>query len=175
MEQAEIGTIIIMEGSKMEVSCLSTCSVSFEWPIVNEWNGFYEKFHMNPAEEILYDEQEEYLFTNEAETDKHKTDILRKAFNNIIFVERIHQVAYNKALKNSSLKSEEDHVEKIFKQLQAELNTPEQKRLLIELEAAWNSMYAVFLEYSYCQGIADSRVIHRELEEYGICILKECG
>ncbi|NBJ71040.1 MULTISPECIES: hypothetical protein [Clostridia] len=168
-------TIIIMEGSKMGLSCLSRCSVSFEAPIVNEGKGFYENFYINQAEEILYDEKEEYAFMNEAETDKPETNILRKAFNNIIFIERIHQVAYNKALKKSNLKSEEDHVEKVFKQLQAELNTPEQKRLLTELEAAWNSMYAVFLEYSYCQGIADSRVIHRELEEYGICILKECA
>ncbi|WP_121640317.1 hypothetical protein [Virgibacillus sp. Bac330] len=142
---------------------------------VNEWNHMYNFFHAKQTEEILCDEQVGYMFTDEKETEDAKQHILRKAFNNIVFVERIHQVAYRNALINSNLKKEEDHADEIFKQLQAALTTTEQKDLLTELEAAWNSMYAVFLEYSYCQGIADSPVIHKELKQYGICILKECA
>ncbi|KNE19439.1 hypothetical protein [Virgibacillus pantothenticus] len=160
----------------MKVRALSVCHEKSHYPqVVNEWNGFYDFSHMEQAVEIMYDEQEKYTFIDDKEAENSKTYILRKAFNNIIFIERIHQVAYRNALINSNLKEEEDRVEKVFKQLQAALTTKEQQDLLTELEAAWNSMYAVFLEYSYCQGIADSPVIHRELKEFGICVLKECA
>ncbi|RFA34775.1 hypothetical protein CAI16_10345 [Virgibacillus dokdonensis] len=160
----------------MKASTLTVCQEPMgRFDIVNECSGVYDFFHAKQTEEILCDEQVGYMFTDEKETEDAKQHILRKAFNNIVFVERIHQVAYRNAIKNSNLKKEEDHADEIFKQLQAALTTTEQKDLLTELEAAWNSMYAVFLEYSYCQGIADSPVIHKELKQYGICILKECA
>ncbi|WP_280528627.1 hypothetical protein [Bacillus sp. J14TS2] len=34
-------------------------------------------------------------------------------------------------------------------------------------------MHGIFLEYSYCQGLADSKMIHKQLEKYGISITKE--
>lgn len=155
----------------MQRRFLTNCFVAEEQTVIIDWESEANNYLLERAEEILFDEEESYVCHN----NNADTSILRRAFNNIIFIERIHQVAYHKALEHSNLKEEENRASDIFKQLQTSLNSSEQKKLLSELESAWNNMYAIFLEYSYCQGIADSPIIYKELEDYGINILKEAA
>ncbi|GIN69609.1 hypothetical protein J14TS2_00840 [Bacillus sp. J14TS2] len=100
-------------------------------------------------------------------------NIIRKAFINIVFVERVHQVAFQKVMADSEYRDAEAVSSNLLSQLEETFSTNEQKELLHELKSAWDSMYGIFLEISYCQGIADSPMIHKQLEQYGLKIADE--
>ncbi|KRG14727.1 hypothetical protein ACA30_09740 [Virgibacillus soli] len=100
-------------------------------------------------------------------------NIIRKAFVNVVFFERVHQVAFKKVMADSEYRKAEEASSHLFSQLEKSLSTEEQKELLLELESAWDSKYGIFLEHSYCQGIADSPMIHKQLKKYGISVVKE--
>lgn len=99
-------------------------------------------------------------------------DVIQKAFIDIVFFERVHRVAYKKVMADSEYRTVDEVSDQLFSQLKESLSK-EQKKLLLELESAWSSKYLIFLEYCYRQGLADSPMIHKELEKFGISVVKE--
>ncbi len=122
--------------------------------------------------QVIHENHDDYKSDNEHKKPKYNHNVIQKAFINVIFAERVHQVAFKRSRDDAEFRTAEEVSSRIFSQLEESL-TGEQKKLLFELEAAWSNMYGIFLEYSYCQGIADSPMIHNELEKYGISIVKE--
>ena len=102
--------------------------------------------------------------------DFNSYNIIQKAFINVVFAERVHQIAFERSKKDLEYCAAEEESRRIFSQLKELLTTEEQKNLLSELESSWNKMYSIFLEYSYCQGLADSNMIHQALHNYGILV-----
>lgn len=121
----------------------------------------------------IHENRDTYESDNILDEPMTGNNIIRKAFINIVFVERVHQVAYKKVMADSEYRTAEEVSSQLFSQLEESLSTKEQKELLLELESAWDRKYGIFLEYSYCQGIADSPMIHKQLEKYGISVVKE--
>lgn len=68
-------------------------------------------------------------------------------------------------MADSKFRDAEESSSRLFSQLKESLTTAEQKELLLELESEWDRKYGIFLEYSYCQGLADSPIFHKELEK----------
>lgn len=102
--------------------------------------------------------------------DFNSYNIIQKAFINVVFAERVHQIAFERSKDDMEFRTAEEESLRTYSQLKESLTTEEQKNLLSELESAWNKMYGVFLEYSYCQGLADSKMIHKALDKYGILV-----
>lgn len=121
----------------------------------------------------IHENRDTYESDNKPDEPMAGNNIIRKAFINIVFFERVHQVAYKKVMADSEFRTAEEVSSQLLSQLEESLSTKEQKELLLELESAWDSKYGIFLEYSYCQGIADSPIIHKQLENYGIWVVKE--
>ncbi|MFS0647314.1 hypothetical protein [Siminovitchia sp. 179-K 8D1 HS] len=121
----------------------------------------------------IHEKRDTYESDNKPDEPMAGNNIIRKAFINVVFFERVHQVAYKEVMADSEFLTAEEVSSQLLSQLEESLSTKEQKELLLELESAWDSKYAIFLEYSYCQGIADSPMIHKQLEKYGIWVVKE--
>lgn len=90
-----------------------------------------------------------------------------------IIEERVQKVAWNKA-KQDKIYIEANKKQTIALQLLNEsITTDRQRHLLDDLESAWNFAEGIMQEYAYRQGIRDSRMIHRELKEFGIFVAEE--
>lgn len=161
-----MGYIITIGGLQMMTYL---CNVENELVYQKNWSRSLTNFYFTQ-------EAHENPNTYESDSDKdnfYSYNIIKKAFINVIFAERVHQVAFEKSKNNLEFCTAEEDSSRSFSQLKESLTTEEQKELLLELESAWNKMYGIFLEYSYCQGLADSQMIHKELEKYGISVVKE--
>ena len=111
-----------------------------------------------------------YFITHKIHENPNSYNIIQKAFINVVFAERVHQIAFERSKKDLEYCAAEEESRRIFSQLKELLTTEEQKNLLSELESSRNKMYSIFLEYSYCQGLADSNMIHQALHNYGILV-----
>ncbi|MBS4207389.1 hypothetical protein [Bacillus sp. FJAT-50079] len=100
-------------------------------------------------------------------------NFIQKAFSEVIFAERVHQVAFKKCNNDPEYHAASEEVGRLLRQLEETLSTETQSELLNDLESAWGYMYSFLLEYSYCQGLEDSPFIHNELKKYGVSMIKE--
>jgi len=100
-------------------------------------------------------------------------NVVQKAFNEVVFAERIHQIAYSKCADDPEYQAAHSELTTLLAKLEDTLSTNQQKELLHDLESAYNNMYSYFLEYSYLQGIKDSKMLHKELKKYGFSIVEE--
>src|SRR5690606_8891754 len=100
-------------------------------------------------------------------------NVVQKAFNEVVFAERIHQIAYSKCANDPEYQAAQSELTTLLAKLEDTLSTNQQKELLHDLESAYNNMYSYFLEYSYLQGIKDSKMLHKELKKYGFSIVEE--
>ena len=104
-----------------------------------------------------------YFITHKIHENPNSYNIIQKAFINVVFAERVHQIAFERSKDDMEFRTAEEESLRTYSQLKESLTTE-------ELESAWNKMYGVFLEYSYCQGLADSKMIHKALDKYGILV-----
>lgn len=118
----------------------------------------------------IHENRDPYEYDNKQDD---PASMIQSFFIDTVFVERVHQLAYKKVMADSKFRDAEEGSSRLFSQLKESLSTAEQKELLLELESEWDRKYGIFLEYSYCQGLADSPMIHKELEKYGISVVKE--
>lgn len=95
--------------------------------------------------------------------------VMCTALDKLLF-ERVHKVAYQRAMEDKRFKQAEEEASTILKLFSRVLVTDEQKRLLDDLEVKWNIAKGLLLEFSYQQGVIDSPRIHQELKEFGIAI-----
>ncbi len=121
----------------------------------------------------ICEDQHNYASDKQQDQPLYNHNVIRKAFINVIFAERIHQVAFARVKDDAEYRAAEEKCSRVFSQLEESLTTEEQKKLFLDLEAAWHGMYGIFLEHCYCQGLADSKMIHKQLEKYGISVVKE--
>lgn len=98
--------------------------------------------------------------------------IVKKALGNIMD-ERIGKVACIKAETDEFYIKCDNERNDAFDSLSESLTTDEQRRLLDDLESAWNFVEGLMWEYVYRQGLQDSQMIHKELSEFGISVTKE--
>lgn len=82
--------------------------------------------------------------------------------------ERIHQIAYRKCINDTDFVAANTEVVTLMEMLRSTLVTAEQKKILNELESALYITEAIFLEYSYRQGVQDSQSFQKSFESYGI-------
>lgn len=98
--------------------------------------------------------------------------IIEKAFIEIM-EERVFQVAFEKANKDSLYIEYDNERRIVFHSLSESLTTDRQRDLLNDLEYAWNFVERIMQEYAYRQGLQDSQMIHQELNAFGIDVTKE--
>ncbi|GIN69611.1 hypothetical protein J14TS2_00860 [Bacillus sp. J14TS2] len=125
-----------------------------------------------PFTQETHENRDTYESDNNQDEPLSSKDVIQKAFIDIVFFERVHRVAYKKVMADSEYRTVDEVSDQLFSQLKESLSE-EQKKLLLELETAWSSKYLIFLEYCYRQGLADSQMIHKELEKFGISVVKE--
>src|SRR5690606_13532705 len=123
--------------------------------------------------EPLYETTEAYSQSTKATHESKEKNVIQKAFQEVIFAERIHQIAYNKCTIDPEFNNANLQVSTLLTQLESALCDDHQKELLRDLESSWHHMYSYFLEYSYCQGIEDSEMLHQELCKYGISVINK--
>lgn len=121
----------------------------------------------------IYEDQHSYESEKQQDHSPYNHNVVQKAFINVIFAKQIHEVAFARIKDDEEYRTAEEKCSRILSQLEESLTTEEQKKFLLELESAWHSMHGIFLEYTYCQGLADSKMIHKQLEKYGISVVKE--
>ncbi|MBP3041644.1 hypothetical protein J9303_19570 [Bacillaceae bacterium Marseille-Q3522] len=99
-------------------------------------------------------------------------NVVQKAFDTIS-AERVHQIAYRKTAADPGYIAARERAEAVFDELKDSLGEETQKKLLFELETAFNDKDSFLIEYAYRQGLEDSTMIHKELSKLGISIAKE--
>ncbi len=82
---------------------------------------------------------------------------------NEIIDERIHKVAYRNCINDPDYKTANKKITTLSKKLRQALTSSEQRNLLTEIEDIQVIVEAIFLEYSYRQGVEDSRMFIKEL------------
>ncbi|WP_025114453.1 hypothetical protein [Lysinibacillus fusiformis] len=98
--------------------------------------------------------------------------IVQQAFIKIM-EDRIFNVAWEAAKKDEKYIESENKRSITLDLLSESLTTDRQKYLLSELEATWELAERFMQEYVYRQGLQDSRMIHKELNSFGIDVTKE--
>lgn len=75
---------------------------------------------------------------------------------NVIIEKRVEGEAFEKLKQNPKFDKTEKWIDESFESLKATFHTEKQGEMLLELEEAWNSQKALYLEYAYRQGLEDS-------------------
>ncbi|WP_374964644.1 hypothetical protein [Lysinibacillus sp. RS5] len=102
----------------------------------------------------------------------HNQTIVQKAFIKIM-EERVFQVAFEKANEDKLYIEYDNERRMTFELLNESLTTDRQRYLLNNLEYAWNFVERIMQEYAYRQGLQDSQMIHKEMNNFGIDVTKE--
>src|SRR5690606_15618180 len=153
-----------------EIKCImKCCPTQIKEKVIN--SCFYTT--TGELHEPLYETTESYSRSTKATHETKEKNVIQKAFQEVIFAERIHQIAYNKCTNDPEYKTANLQVSTLLTQLDSALCDDHQKELLRDLESSWHHMYSYFLEYSYCQGIKDSEMLHQELSKYGISVINK--
>ncbi|WP_338651283.1 hypothetical protein [Lysinibacillus sp. Y5S-8] len=97
---------------------------------------------------------------------------IETAFKEIL-EEQIHEVAYRKCINDPEYQIANTNAITLMDMLKRVLSNDEQRKLLDELESAMFIVESFFLEYSYRQGLQDSKLIHKELNSFGIDVMKK--
>lgn len=90
---------------------------------------------------------------------------LKQAFN-VIIEKRVEGAAFTKFKKTPEYSETEKRIDEVFQNLKESFSTDQQTKMLLELEDAWNSQKAFYLEYAYQQGLEDSVVLQDVLKKY---------
>ncbi|GIN58374.1 hypothetical protein [Lederbergia ruris] len=123
----------------------------------------------------IYEDQHNYETEKQQDHFPYDHNVVKRAFIDVIFFKQVHQAAFARVRNDEEYLKAEENSSRLLSQLEESLMTKEQKKLLRDLESEWSHMYGIFLEHCYCQGLADSKMIHKELEKYGISIAKEAS
>ena len=102
----------------------------------------------------------------------HKQSIVQQAFIKIM-EERVFQVAWEKVKKDKLYIEYNNERRTALKLLNESLTTDRQKYLLNDLENTWNFVERIIQEYAYRQGLQDSQMVHKELNNFGIDVTRE--
>ena len=98
-------------------------------------------------------------------------DALKQAFN-VIIEKRVEGVAFTKFKQTPEYADTEKRIDEGFESLKESFTTDEQWKILLELEDAWNSQKAHYLDYAYRQGLEDSVVLQEVLKKYEYVVKK---
>lgn len=90
---------------------------------------------------------------------------IKQAVNKIIG-KRVEDAAYLKVKESYPYTEVEKRIDEGFEKLKTSFTAENQKKLLLELEDAWNLQQALRLEYAYRQGLEDSMVLQDMLKTY---------
>ena len=89
---------------------------------------------------------------------------IKTAFDEILD-EQIHEIAYRKCINDPEYQIANTNVNTLMNMLKSVLSNDEQRKLLNELESAMLIAESIFLEYSYRQGVVDSQMNYKELND----------